>query len=405
MKSSLSRQIKTSDRIPPSPSNTPPLWFLAMLTLTGTLAMHIFVPVLPLVAHDFNADLHEVQMTLSVYILGLAIGQLFYGPLADSIGRKPVLMLGMIIYASASIAAMFSPNLQTLIGLRFLQALGGCSGLLLGRTIVRDTTNGNETTKKLSLMNMMVMLGPGLSPILGGLLASISGWRLIFIVLSTLGLVNLALIFFLIKEQNFKRRASASMVFDNYKKLIVSPKFIAYTVGGGLATTSFYAFLGVASYIVLHQMHGSIQQVSIYLALVMVGVWFGSFASNRLVDKFSIDHMLVLGSCISIFFSSLLLIFVCLGFMNVYTIILPVVFYCFSVGITSPAALTKALNVNPLVAGSASGIYGFIQMVLGAVCTSLSGLGNNPALSAACVLLGAAIIAQLSFQFAHRIKV
>ena len=137
--------------------------------------MHIFVPVLPLVAQSFNADLHEVQLTLSIYIIGLAIGQLIYGPLADAIGRRPVLIVGMLIYTFASLGAMFAQSLETLVSLRFLQALGGCSGLLLGRTIVRDTTEGNETTKKLSLMNMMVMLGPGLSPIWGGLLASISG--------------------------------------------------------------------------------------------------------------------------------------------------------------------------------------------------------------------------------------
>ena len=375
-----------------------------MLTLTGTLAMHIFVPVLPLVAQDFNANLHEVQLTLSVYIIGLAIGQLFYGPLADSMGRKPVLIVGMVVYAFASLGSVFAPNLYTLIGFRFLQALGGCSGLLLGRAIVRDTTEGNETTKKLSLMNMMVMLGPGLSPILGGLLASISGWRSIFFVLSLLGLINLLLIWIYISHKKLKREASARMVFDNYKKLIISPKFIGYTIGGGLATTSFYAFLSVASFIVLHQLHGTLHEVSLYLALIMVGIWLGCFASNRLVDKLSIDKMIVLGSCISIACSLIFFIFVLFGYLNVYTIITPIIIYCFGVGITSPAALTKALNINPLVAGSASGIYGFFQMVIGALCTSLSGLGNNPAFSAACVLLGSCIIAQMCFKIAKGVK-
>ncbi|MEI1679995.1 multidrug effflux MFS transporter [Acinetobacter baumannii] len=378
-----------------------PLWFLAMLTLTGTLAMHIFAPVLPLVAQDFNANLHEVQLTLSVYIIGLAIGQLFYGPLADSIGRKPVLIVGMIVYAFASLSSIFAPNLYTLIGLRFLQALGGCSGLLLGRAIVRDTTEGNETTKKLSLMNMMVMLGPGLSPILGGLLASISGWRSIFVVLSLLGFINLLLIWKYISNKEIKREASPSMVFDNYKKLIISPKFIGYTIGGGLATTSFYAFLSVASFIVLYQLHGNLHEVSLYLALIMVGIWLGSFASNRLVDKLSIDKMIILGSFISITCSLIFFIFVSFGYLNVYTIIDPIIIYCFGVGITSPAALTKALNVNPLIAGSASGIYGFFQMVIGALCTSLSGLGHNPAFSSACVLLGSCIIAQICFKIAR----
>ena len=381
-----------------------PLWFLACLTLMGTLAMHIFVPVLPLIAQDFQADLHQVQMTLSIYILGLAIGQLFYGPLADSIGRKPVLVIGMLIYSFASLGAMLANSLEMLIGFRFLQALGGCSGLLLGRAIVRDTTSGNETTKKLSIMNMMVTLGPGLSPILGGLLAELSGWRLIFVVLSVLGFINLFLIFVYISNNSTKRPSSARVVLENYKKLVISPKFLGYTIGGGLATTSFYAFLGVASYIVIHQMHGTLHQVSIYLALIMLGIWCGSFLSNLLVDRLSIDKMMMLGSCISIFFTSIFFICAILGILNFYSVVLPVIFYSLSVGITSPIALTKALNVNPMIAGSASGIYGFIQMVIGALCTSLSGFGSNPAITAASILLGACIIALLCFQWAHRIR-
>ena len=131
-----------------------PLWFLAILTLSGTLAIHIFVPVLPLVARDFQVNLQAVQLTISIYVIGLAIGQLLYGPLADSIGRRPVLLLGLLIYTLASIGAMLAPSIDILVIMRFFQALGGCSGLLLSRAIIQDTTTGSETTKKLSMLNM-----------------------------------------------------------------------------------------------------------------------------------------------------------------------------------------------------------------------------------------------------------
>lgn len=380
-----------------------PLWFLAMLTLTGTVAMHLFIPVLPLIAEDLHANLSQVQLTLSAYIIGLAVGQLFYGPLADTIGRRPVLIVGMLIYALSSFGAMFAEHLGLLIGFRFLQALGGCSGLLLGRTIVRDTTQGNETTKKLSLMNMMVILGPGLSPIIGGLLASLSGWRSLFFVLSMVGLLNLFLIWLYISDQNLQRATTAKKVLEHYRKLIRSPKFIGYTISGGLATTSIYAFLSVASFIVIHQLHGSLHQVSVYLALTMVGMWFGSFASNRLIDRFSLDNLLRLGSGISLLSSLVLFGCIFLGYLNSYTLVIPIIIYCFGAGISSPAALTKALNSNPVVAGSASGIYGFFQMLIGAICTLLSGLGTNPAFSAACVLLGACLIVQICLKVARSV--
>lgn len=384
-----------------SPKNNIPLWFLAVLTLSGTLAMHIFVPVLPLVGQDFHADLHEVQLTLSVYILGLAIGQLFYGPLADSFGRRPILIFGMLLYSAASIGALFAANIEMLIGMRFIQALGGCTGLLLGRAIVRDTSTGADTTKRLSLMNMMVMFGPGLAPLLGGLLASISGWRSIFIALSILGLINLILVYIFIQDSALKRETSVKIVASNYKQLISSPKFLGLTLGGGLATTSMYAFLSVASYIVIQQLGGTLHEVGIYLALIMVGVWIGTFATSRLAGRWSIDRMIAIGSGISFVFASIFLLFSFFDIINVYTVMIPIVCFCVGAGLASPAALTKALNVNPKIAGSASGIYGCCQMVIGAICASLSGIGDNPALAAACVLFISCIVAQISFRVAH----
>lgn len=385
-----------------SQHKTIPLWFLAILTLSGTLAIHIFVPVLPLISQYFQADLHEVQLTLSVYIFGLAIGQLIYGPLADAMGRRPVLLFGMLLYTFAGLAALFANSLSMLIVLRFLQALGGCTGLLLGRAIVRDTSTGVETAKRLSLLNMMVMFGPGLAPIFGGFLAALAGWKSIFVALTCLGLVNLILVWFFISDKALKRETSAKMVIQDYKKLIISPKFLGYAIGGSLATTAFYGFLGVASFIVLQQLHGSIHDVGVYLALVIVGIWLGTFSATRLVSKISLNTMMTVGSCISLTFAIILFMFTWIDYLTAWTVILPVVGFCFGIGLTSPATLTNSLNVNPKIAGSASGLYGFMQMTFGAVCTSLSGLGNNPAFAMACVLLGASVLAQICFVFARK---
>lgn len=386
---------------------TVPLWFLAILTLSGTLAMHIFVPVLPLVGQYFHADMHQVQLTLSIYILGLALGQLIYGPLADSIGRRPILIFGMILYTLAGLGAIFANNLYFLIIMRFLQALGGCTGLLLGRAIVRDTSTGIETTKRLSFMNMMVMFGPGLAPILGGFLASISGWKSIFVFLSILGLLNLLLVCIFIQDttHNKKNKTSIKNVFIDYRKLITSSKFLGYTLGGSLATTAFYGFLGVSSYIVLHQLHGTLHDVGVYLALIMVGVWLGTFTSTRLVSRITLNKMITMGCCISLFFALILFGFTYINYLTPYTLMVPVVSFCFGVGLTSTATLTNALNVNPKIAGSASGLYGFTQMAIGAICTSLSGIGDNPAFSAALILVIASAISMVCFYIAKHADV
>lgn len=383
------------------PPKVAPLWFLAILTLSGTLAIHIFVPVLPWVARDFQISLQVVQLTLSIYIIGLALGQLFYGPLADSIGRRPVLLLGLSIYTGASIGCMLANSIDLLIVMRFLQALGGCSGLLLGRAIVQDTTTGSETTKKLSLLTMMVMLGPGLAPLLGGMLAEAAGWRMIFAALSGLGILNLLLILrYVHKKECQQDRSKQVSVVQNYKKLLASPKFILYTIGGSFSTTAVYAFLGVVAYVFINRLNYSMQDVSIALILIMLGVWFGCLAASRMVDRVSVEQMIKIGSLINLVSASILFLCVWFDYINAFSLIAPVVVYCFGSGITSPASLSKALSINPLVAGSASGIYGFMQMMVGALCTSLSGLGDNPALAAAVVLLGACIVAQACFTVA-----
>ena len=378
-----------------------PLWFLAILTLSGTLAIHIFVPVLPLVARDFQVNLQAVQLTISIYVIGLAIGQLLYGTLADSIGRRPVLLLGLLIYTLASIGAMLAPSIDILVIMRFFQALGGCSGLLLSRAIIQDTTTGSETTKKLSMLNMLVILGPSLAPLIGGILAELSGWRSIFTVLSALGLLNLVLILrYVQKKERKKDKVAASSVVQNYKKLISSPQFLLYTIGGGFSTTAVYAFLGVVAYVFVNRLNHSVQDVSLALILVMLGVWCGCVAASRMVDRISIEQMIFIGSLMSFASAAVLLLCVLIDYVTAFSLIIPVMVYCFGAGITSPAALSKALSINPLVAGSASGIYGFTQMLVGALCTSLAGLGGDPTLAAAVVLIAACLIAQVSFKVA-----
>ena len=116
-----------------------PLWLLTLITFSGTLAMHIFVPALSYAADDLQASASEMQLTISLYILGLAFGQLIYGPISDRFGRRPTLIAGLILYTLAGLAALFAPDAESLIAARLFQALGGCAGLVLGRAIVRDS--------------------------------------------------------------------------------------------------------------------------------------------------------------------------------------------------------------------------------------------------------------------------
>lgn len=382
---------------------TAPLWLLTLITFSGTLAMHIFVPALPEAAQDLGASMGAMQLTMSVYILGLAFGQLAYGPLSDRFGRRPVLMAGLALYAAAGLGAALVPDVHSLVIARLLQALGGCAGLVIGRTIVRDTALPQEAARRLAIMNLMVAVGPGAAPLIGSALAASLGWRSIFFALAALGMINLLFSWRLLPESKAATATSAAGgLARNYGRLLVSPAFLGYAVGGGCATTSMYAFISASPFIFVHQLHRPDYEVGIYPAIVLGGVWLGSVAATRLIPRLPIDRLAVWANLLSVLASFALLAGVLAGHLSVPTIMIPMFVFGFGAGIASPAALTQAISVNPRVIGSASGLYGFSQMGVGAVCTALVGTGHDPALTAAAILVGVGVIGQAAFWLALR---
>ncbi|MBO1076671.1 multidrug effflux MFS transporter [Roseomonas marmotae] len=389
--------------VPAAPRPHVPLWLLALLTFSGTVAMHIFVPALPSAGRDLGASAGAMQMTVSLYILGLAFGQLVYGPLSDRYGRRPVLMIGLTLYTLSGLAAALAPDAQALIAARLFQALGGCAGLVLGRAIVRDLAGPQEAARRLALMNLMVTLGPGLAPLLGGAMASSMGWRSIFVLLCGLGAVNFLFAWRMLPETG--RRAAnlgGTTLMRNYLRLLRSPTFLGYALGGGCATTSMYAFIASAPFIFVNELRRPAEEVGIYLAIMIGGVWLGSVLASRLMSGAAIGRVMVRANLLSLLGAALFLGAALSGRLSVAWAVAPIFIFTLGAGIASPAALTQAIGVNPQVIGSASGLYGFIQMAVGAICTALAGIGGDPALAAGLVLVGSGLVAQLGFWVAMR---
>ncbi|WP_293796373.1 multidrug effflux MFS transporter [uncultured Bosea sp.] len=382
-----------------------PLWLLALITFSGTLAMHVFVPALPLAAHDLGASAGSLQLTISCYILGLALGQLFYGPISDRYGRRPVLMVGLAVYTAASVAAALTPGIEALIATRFLQALGGCAGLVLGRAIVRDASGMTDSTRRLATMNLIVVLGPGIAPLIGTAVSETVGWRAIFFFLTAMGLANMLLTWRVLPET---ARPGAGVDFGTvlrgYRRLLRSPAFLGYAIGGGFATTPMYAFISAAPFIFTRQLGRPAHEVGTYLALVIIGVWLGNLCSSRLVGRVRVGKLVVGGSAIGLLGALLLLGTALSGHLSLASALAGATLFTFGAGMASAPALAEAMSVDPQLAGSASGFYGFIQMAIGALATSLAGLGSDPALAAGAVLAVAALSAQLCFALALRAR-
>ncbi|RAI57808.1 multidrug effflux MFS transporter [Roseicella frigidaeris] len=381
----------------------PPLWLLVLITLSGTMAMHMFVPALPEAAADLGASVAAMQATISLYILGLAAGQLVCGPLSDRLGRRPTLLWGLGLFTLGGLVAALAPGVRLLIAARLFQALGGCAGLVLGRAMARDTATADDVVRRMALLTLMMMTGPALAPLIGGLLASTLGWRAILVLLTGFGLANLLLSWRLLPETGQRGSGpGARALWRAWRGLLTSPAFLGYAIGGGCATTSMYAFVAAAPFVFVAELHRPVEEVGLYLGMLILGMACGNLLIGRLLGRVRAEGLMVGANLLSLASAATLLGAVLLGRLSVPVVMGLMLVFTFGVGMASPTALTKAVGVDPKVIGSASGLYGFSQMAVGALCSALAGIGPDPALAAALVMTLASLCAQLGFWVALR---
>jgi DHA1 family bicyclomycin/chloramphenicol resistance-like MFS transporter len=372
-----------------------PLWLLSLITFSGTLAMHIFVPALAIAGRDLHASTSAMQMTISLYVAGLAGGQLIYGPLSDRYGRRRVLMGGLAVYTAAGLVCVLASGPYTLIAARLFQALGGCAGLVLGRAIVRDTATADTSAKRLALMNLAVTAAPAVAPLLGSLIAAAFGWRAILAAMCLLGIGNFLLVWRRLPDTRPDAApVSVRALWRDYKGLLGSRQFLGFSFGGGCLGTAMYAYIASAPFVFVQDLHRPDHEVGAYIAVLASGFWLGSFISSRLLGRVTSPRLLLGGLFVSLTAALVFLLIALTGWLSVPALILPTLAFNIGVGIASPVALARAVSVNPGIAGSASGLYGFMQMTMGALCTMLAGVGNSPLLASAVILAAVSVAGQ-----------
>lgn len=379
-----------------------PLWVLVLVTLSGTMAMHIFVPALPVAGEALGAEPSGMQQTITLYVIGLALGQLIYGPVSDTWGRRPALLVGLSLYFSASVLALFAPSLQWLVAARLLQALGGAAGITLGRAIVRDIAPPDRVTRDLALLNLLTLVGPGLSPIVGAYLADHFGWRAIYVFLVCIGSAMLFCAWKLLPETNLNRRPLAiTRIALDYGSLLVNPRFAAFMLGGACSSTALYPYLATAPYIVHEQLGLPIRYVGWFAASTIVGAGLGTFLTRKLAGRWPAERFLYIGSGLGLGLATLFLCIQALGWLSAPLLLALMVVMTFGAGMASPAALSRALGATtPALAGTAAGLYGFAQMAMGAVGTMLVSFGEVPALACAVTQICITGLALSSYRFA-----
>jgi DHA1 family bicyclomycin/chloramphenicol resistance-like MFS transporter len=350
---------------------------LAGLSAVGPLTTDMYLPSLPDIARQLSASTAQVQLTISAYLIGFALGQIVYGPLSDRHGRKPVLLAAVGLYCAASVACALSTSIDMLIAARALQALGGSGGIVLARAIVRDLYSGARAGRELSVIGAVMALAPVLAPVAGGLLQTAFGWRSVFVTLVAAGVAGAAIVWLLLPETLAKRAAepiSASSIAKSYGVLVRNPGYLAYM---GLAAASYaglFAWISGASF-VLQNLYGlSALAFGIAFAFGSVGYMTGSTLSARLTHRVGLDGILGLGGCAVAAGGLAMVAALALGLGSAASLVVPVALYLAGLGMVLPQSIAGAMSPFPERAGAASSLLGFVQQSVAAIVGALVGV-------------------------------
>ncbi len=374
----------------------PPLLILVLATAVGPMAINIFLPSMPRLEVDLSTSYAMVQLTLSLYLVGLAVAQLAYGPLSDRYGRRPLMITGVCIFLVGTVICIVAPSITILIIGRVLQAIGGCAGVVLGRAIVRDMYDRDKSASMLAYITMSMVVAPMLSPTIGGLIDEYYGWRYSFVFVFAFASVVLIGCFFLLAETHgVKRRLAIANTGIRSTSLFKIPAFYCYTFQLSFTSVVFYGFLGGAPYIVVKLMGHPPSVYGLYFIIVSFCYMAGNFTAARVSTRFGTDRMITLGAGLSLIGGLLLGLIYLNGMLSVLSLFVCMGVVALGNGMSIPNGIAGAISVDPDQAGAASGISGFTQMAFGAMATTL--VGNLLADTAGPLIIVMVIAGILSF--------
>jgi DHA1 family bicyclomycin/chloramphenicol resistance-like MFS transporter len=355
---------------------------LAALSAIGPLTTDMYLPSLPDIAQRLGASTPQVQFTISAYLIGFAVGQIFYGPLSDRHGRKPVLLAAMALYCVATLVCALSISIEMLIAARVFQAIGGSGGIVLARAIVRDLYSGNRAGREMSLIGAVMALAPIFAPIFGGVIQTAFGWRGVFFMLVLAGVGGVSVVWLLLPETLKERageRVSLSSMLASYRTVARNPVYLAYL---GMASTVYaglFAWISGASF-VLQGLYGLTPfHFGLVFAMGSCGFMFGSFLASRIVRRVGLDGVIGVGACALTLGGLGMVLSVAIGFTSSLSIVLPMAIYLAGLGMVLPQSIAGALTPFPDRAGAASSLFGFVQQSVAAACGAGVGwlLGHN----------------------------
>lgn len=379
-----------------APSQMVVLSVLVAATAAGPLSMNIFVPSMPGLQQTLDASYGAVQLTLSLFLIAFAAAQLLYGPFSDRWGRRPTLIAGLGIFIAGSLACALAPTIEILIAGRCIQAVGACSGMVLGRAIVRDLYDRDQSASMISYITMAMVAAPMLAPTIGGFLDEWFGWRSSMVFVCLVGTAVLAAVLAQLDETRPAASDSirVSGLLLSFGGLLRKPLFLGYTFQVAFTAISFFSFLGGAPYVMVKLFGRPPSEYGLYFILAAGTYMVANFISGRTTRRWGVDRLIVIGLWISVAGALFQIALFAGGILSPLTLFGSMGLIGFGHGFSIPNGLAGAVSVDPEQAGAASGLVGFFQMGAGAVASYIVGLLMQD--SALPVIIGMALGAVLS---------
>jgi Bcr/CflA subfamily drug resistance transporter len=353
-------------------TSAPRLLTLVLLTALSVLSLNMFLPSLPNIARDLDADYSLVSLSIAGYLAATAILQLVMGPLSDRFGRRPVLLAGLMIFILASLVCALTTDIWIFLAFRVLQG-AIISGAALSRAVIRDMVPAREAASLMGYVGMAMAVAPMLGPLLGGVLDEWFGWRASFFAFFAMGLAVLALCWVDLGETNKTPSETLMEQFRSYPELLRAPRFWGYALCMAFSTGAFYCFIAGAPLLAATLFGMSPASLGFCLGTITAGFALGSYLSGRLARRYSLVVLMIAGRVVACAGLLAGLGLFLAGVVHAASLFGATVFVGIGNGLTIPSSNAGALSVRPQLAGSAAGLSGALTVAGGAVLTSVTG--------------------------------
>ena len=376
---------------------------LGGLTALGPLSIDLYLPALPAIAEDFRVDTAAVELSLSSFFAGFAVGQLVAGPLVDRLGRVRPLQLALAVYVLASLGCALAPTNELLIACRAVQALGGSMAVVVPRAIIRDLRSGKEAVHMLSRLMLVMGVAPIIAPLLGGWILHALGWRAIFVVLAGFGALAMLASSLSLRTDTAPPRQGPLRLGAQVLALVREPDFRIYALCGGFSSAGMFAYISGSAFVFIEVHRVPSERYGWFFGAIALGLIAASQLNRLLVGRFTSEQVLRATTPFASLAALTVLAVAMTGLGGLWGIAGALFVYISTLGVLAPNTTAMALEHHGQRAGLASAVLGSLQFVIAATASGVvSALHDGTAVPMAAVIAGAACLSWLCFALRRR---